>query len=88
MILIQQLGIKQDLQQKMSDSEVITVGLLANRYFSGNISQARHFLEDHGYIPSMLSESRLIRRLHKIPDLFWQIFLGFLSSLTEKINTT
>ena len=84
---IQQLGIKQDLQQKMSDSEVITVGLLANRYFSGNISQARHFLEDHGYIPSMLSESRLIRRLHKIPDLFWQIFLGFLSSLTEKINT-
>ena len=83
---IKELRIKQDLQQKMSDSEVITVGLVALRYFSGNISQSRHFLSEHGYIPSMLSESRLIRRLHKIPDLFWHVFLGFLSFLAEEFN--
>lgn len=84
---IRALDIKQDPQQKMSDSEVVTIGLVACRYFSGNLSQARTFLYEHGYMSYMLSESRLVRRLHRIPDTFWHVFLGFLSYFRDSTNS-
>lgn len=59
-------------------SEIITIALVAARFFSGNLESARIFLFEHGYIPR-IGKSRLNRRLHGIPDFFWHFIVSHLS---------
>ncbi len=63
--------------QKMSDAEVMTVMIIATRFFYGNIERARLLLKEYGYIPQMLSKSRLNRRIHAIADEIWENMLEF-----------
>ena len=74
-------GHKEDPQARMSDAEVMTAALVAATFFSGNQELARVFLQEHGYIPPMLSKSRLNRRLHALPDTLWQALWHILASL-------
>lgn len=71
------LKIRDDPRSRLSEAEVVFVGILAARFFSGNIRNASFFLKDAGYCPKMLSESRLNRRLHKID--YWNTLLNCLS---------
>jgi hypothetical protein len=64
--VLKYMGHKQDNRCIMSDSEVITVLIVAAKFFSGNIEKARFFLKDHGYIRNMLGKSRLNRRQHAL----------------------
>ena len=65
---------RDDCRTKMTDAEVMTTALVAMLYFSGNFEKARVFMSDLGYIPNMLSKSRLNRRLHRIKPLFLTVF--------------
>jgi hypothetical protein len=69
--LLKSMKIKDDIQAKMTTAEVITVALVSARFFGGNIETSRLFLSEHGYIPHMLSKSRLCVRLHSVPEEFW-----------------
>jgi len=64
--LTKTMDIKEDIQIRMSNAEVMTVVLTSARFFGGNIHNAPIFLKEHGYIPNMPSESRLNRRIHAI----------------------
>jgi len=70
-------------QCHMTLAEVITVGLISWRFFQGNLELARIFLHEHGYIPNILSKSRLNRRLHDIPSFFWHLIVAHLSHQVE-----
>ena len=70
-------------QCRMTLAEVITVGLISWRFFQGNLELARIFLHEHGYIPNILSKSRLNRRLHDIPSFFWHLIVAHLSHQVE-----
>ena len=74
-----------DPQVTMSDAEVMTVALVAAFHFSGNYAKARELLAEHGYIPHMLSRSRLSRRLHRVKPWLLMLF----GSLSEwaKVQT-
>jgi hypothetical protein len=61
-------------QQRMSDAEVISTGLVAMLCFRGNFESARALLRAPCYIPHMLSRSRLNRRLHRLKELLLSIF--------------
>lgn len=63
--------------EKMSNSEVMTVVIVSARFFYGNIERARQMLKEFGYIHNMLSKSRLNRRIHNIPDDIWEKMLEF-----------
>lgn len=65
-LLLRHLKIREDIRIAMSNAEVITTAIVAVRFFSGNFENARHFLKEHGYIPNMLSKSRLNRRMHAL----------------------
>lgn len=80
---IKALKINQDSYCKMTDCEIIATGLIAMKYFSGNLEQARHFLKDYFYIPNMLSKSRLIRRLHSFSRGFWRALLRYFSLVNK-----
>ena len=48
------MGIKEDPRAQLSETEVVFVGILAARLFSGNIRNASFFLKSSGYCPKML----------------------------------
>lgn len=65
----------------MTDSEVLTTGLMSALYFSGDLEKASNFLKkasnflkSTGLIPTMLSKSRLNRRLHGLADTLVTLF--------------
>ena len=81
-------GYLDDAQAQMSTAEVMTVALVAATFFVGNQELSRRFLQEHGYIPTMLSKSRLNRRLHQIPDTLWQALWFVLGEAAKQSNPT
>ena len=60
------MGYRDDPRARMSGAEVLLTAIVAMLYFHGVIERARIFLQEYGYIPHMLSKSRLNRRLHRL----------------------
>lgn len=77
--LLKATGHREDRRVQMSDAEVITAGLVAARFFSGNHSQACTDLKEHGWMPQMLEVSRFSRR--------WQRLFGSLLALFDALGT-
>jgi Transposase DDE domain len=65
---------REDRQHKMTDAEVMTTALVAMLFFGGNFEHARALLGTAHYIPTMLSRSRLNRRLYQLQHLFSTLF--------------
>jgi len=61
-------------QRKVTDAEVMTVSLIAARFFGGNFERAWRHLTEGGYMLRRLSRSRFNRRLHAIGHLFEALF--------------
>jgi hypothetical protein len=72
--LLAAIGHVEEAQQRMSDAEVITTGLVAMLFFRGNFEAARALLSTPRYRPHMLSRSRVNRRLHRLTELFVMLF--------------
>jgi hypothetical protein len=75
-----------DPQSRLSTAEVMTVALTACAFFGGNIDRSRLFLHQHGYMPAMISKSRLNRRLHAIPSSRWEALFGILAAVFKEGN--
>jgi Transposase DDE domain len=84
--ILDAIGHVEDPQQRMSDAEVITTGLVAMLFFRGNFEAARTLLSTSRYIPQMLSRSRLNRRLHRLQNLFLTVF-ELLGHTWKQLNT-
>ncbi len=76
----------EDRQCQMNDAEVMTTAFIASLFFRGNHESARAMLQQHGYIPHMLSKSRLSRRLHRIKEMFIILF-DLLGQTWKTLNT-
>ena len=63
-------GHVEDPQQRMSDAEVITTGLVAMLFLRSNVEAARPLLSTSRYRPRMLSRRRLNRRWPRLKDRF------------------
>jgi Transposase DDE domain len=72
--ILKAMNHRRDEQQQMSDAEVMTTAIVAAIYFGGNFEKARKQLSEPHYIPSMLSKSRLNRRLHRIEPMLLTAF--------------
>lgn len=72
--LLKSLDHKQDVRAQVSDSEVITVALIAMLYFGGNFEKSRLVLFELGLMKRTLSRSRLNRRIHRLADLITIVF--------------
>lgn len=83
--ILKAINHKEERNEKISDSEVITTVVVSSLKYYGNVESAREFLLTEGYIPKMLSKSRLNRRIHKIKNLIYNLFhqLGF---VFKKLN--
>ena len=84
--LLTALNIREDSQVRMTDAEVMTVVLTSACFFSGNFRKGAVFPNEHGYIPRMLSESRLNRRIRGIDDCIWEALFSVLSEIFKMRN--
>lgn len=73
---IQSLNHKDWPNAKLSSAEIMLILIVAMRFFYGNISRAKTFLIEFGYVKP-LSDSALNRRIHKIPEQWWNGILKF-----------
>ncbi|MCS7300037.1 MAG: hypothetical protein NZ556_00575 [Fimbriimonadales bacterium] len=69
-------------QARLSTAEVMTVVLVA-AFYGGNWERARLYLWEHGFLPQMLSPSRLCRRIHAVPPDAGQVGFGVLTALHQ-----
>lgn len=83
--LLQAMHHRTDPQCKMSDAEVMTTALTAALFFRGTLESARVMLQQHGYIPQMLSKSHFSRRLHRLKELFMYLF-NLLGAVWKQLN--
>jgi len=82
-----EIGHKEHVSRNTSDSEIITVALIAAKYFHGNIDHAIAFVKSTKLMPRMLSKSRFNRRIHLIFELIIDLFLN-ISDIIKKLNIT
>jgi hypothetical protein len=75
----------EDPQCHMSDSEVMTTGLVAAFCFGNNWTRACHWLNTPHYMPKMLSKSQFNRRLHRVKPVFLTLF-ACLSEVWKELN--
>ncbi|MDR1055799.1 MAG: hypothetical protein LBL90_08265, partial [Prevotellaceae bacterium] len=57
-----------------TDAGIITVALLAARYFADNIESSLSLVRYTSLIPNIFSKSWVNRRLHKIGEVFSELF--------------
>ena len=77
------LGHEDHVLAKVSGAEILTVAIVAARYFRNNHERALYVMIGMGYLSNKLSVSRFNRRLHKLSD--WPVLL--LSILGELFAT-
>ena len=68
------IGHREPAGRTVSVAEVLTVALVAARFFGGNFEAAWRFLTDHGYMPRRLSRGRFGRRLERALPLAERLF--------------
>lgn len=85
--LLKAIGHIEDCRTQMSDGEVLTVALVAARFFGGNHKEACDYLLEHGYMPKMLTPSRFSRRLHRLFLPLLELF-DCLGMILKSINAS
>ena len=85
--LLKAAGHRDDPQCRVTAAEVCTIAITAAREFGGNFEKARVFLSEHGYIPEMISKSRLNRRIHKLSSILLEIH-KMLAEVWKNTNTS
>ena len=83
--LMIEIGHKEPVNRKSSDSELIAVALIAAKYFHGNIDHAISFVKCTNLLPGMLSKSRFNRRIHSIFELIIDLFLNT-ADIIKRLN--
>lgn len=73
--LLKTSGHYEDSRRQVSDSEIITTGVVSSLYFGGHQDKARQFMKMTGLIPGMLDKSRFNRRLHALAELVYGLFM-------------
>jgi hypothetical protein len=77
---------KFDKRAKVSDSEVLTIGIISSLYFGGVWDDSLKFFKSFGVFSNALSRSRFCRRLHKVEPLLEDIIASIGVVFTDIIS--
>ena len=62
-----------DSRRRLSDAQVLTTALVAARFFGGNLTRGRHYMEQH-WGQNRLDKSGFTRRLRALTDTLLALF--------------
>ena len=83
--LMIKIGHKEPKNRNVSNSEVITVVMIAAKYFHGNIDHAICFVKSTRLMPGILSKSRFNQREHLIFELIIDLF-SHIADIIKRLN--
>lgn len=69
--LVKSSGLKDDPQSKMTHAEIMTFAIAAALYFQGNFARTRLFSSSHHYFKTVVSSSKINKKIHNIPLELW-----------------
>jgi hypothetical protein len=79
--LMERLGHRSDVRAQVPDSEILTIAVVAAKYFGSHHERAVQIMHECGYLSGRISVSRFNRRLHQladwmawIPDVLGEVF--------------
>lgn len=75
-------GQKPAAKRKLNDAEIITTALVAARYFGGNMSVARNYMQLHHHC-QMPHKSNFNRMLHRLTEVISYLFLALGQKIKE-----
>ena len=75
----------EEINRTLSDAEVMTVAVVAARFFDANFERTLDHMLDYGYIKKRLSRSQFNRRLHPLRRRFETLF-HFLADLWKQTS--
>lgn len=79
--LLKALGVQDDPQSQMAQSEVMSFAIISAKLMQGNHQRTRWLCLRLGYFRKILSPSRINRRLHQLPIAVWAILFRCLANL-------
>lgn len=82
--ILKALELVDNPQIQMSNAEVIAFCIVTAKFFQGNYKLSRYLCKKLRLFPKMLSNSRLNRRIHRIPWACWEAIFRFLSLIFKK----
>jgi hypothetical protein len=84
--MLKQIDHKFDKRAQVSDSEVLTIGVVASLYFGGVWNDSLKFFQSFRIFSKALSKSRLCRRLHKLEPILEEIIASIGYVFTELLS--
>jgi len=78
---------QEDTRTKVFDSQVLTIAVVAAKFFYGNHQSALSYLESHKIFKDTLDKSRFNRRLHRLSTLVFDISFH-LGKAFKELNTS
>jgi hypothetical protein len=66
--LMERLGHRSDVRAQVPDSEILTIAVVAAKYFGSHHERAVQIMHGCGYLSGRISVSRFNRRLHQLAD--------------------
>lgn len=85
--LLRRRGHRDDKQSRVSEAEIMTIGLVASYFFGGNYTLARWMWYEHNYIGYNLSKGCFSKRLHRVGERFMTLF-GKLGECAKQSQTS
>ena len=71
--LMERLGHRSDVRAQVPDSEILTIAVVAAKYFGNYHERAVQIMHGCGYLSERISVSRFNRRLHQLAD--WMVWI-------------
>jgi hypothetical protein len=70
-------------QSLMSHAEIITFVMISALYYRCNYAITRKVISYHRYFSHLISRTRLVRRIHQIPPIVWQVMFLICKSILK-----
>ena len=80
------LGIKDDIQCQMSSAEIMTFALLSGTVFNCNYKRMKLISKYLKFFKKVLSYSRIVQRIHLIPESAWMMVFAALQVFLRNKN--
>src|SRR5271170_356365 len=85
--VVKYFGLKDDPQCKMTTSELMTFALLSATHFHCDYKKTRLISLTFKFFNKILSLSRIVRRIHSIPEEIWMIVFYVFRMYLKKPDT-
>ena len=86
--IVNAFNITDDIQCKMTTAEVMTFAIMSALLYGCDYRKTRLIASVYRYFPKILSHSRIVRRIHRIPEHVWLMVFGALQVILKDKNAT